>query len=107
MSTNPTPATTRTGPTVELFQATIARILPDPDQGQRQVISFYSRKLLDLVDIRRHALTGAEAVNCETLSATATVLFGAALAKLGFYPEAIAEHGALFGVAVRGIIVSS
>lgn len=90
-----------------LFRTMIDQLVPEPTEEQAVVITTYSRNIWHKVDRRRHATTGAAAVGCETLSATATVLFGAALSQLGFSPADVAKHGAPFGVAVRGLVASS
>lgn len=89
-----------------LFQATVARLVPDPDDAQLRVISTYGQALTDRVDRQRSAID-SRAVGFETLSATATALFGAALAELGFSPTYIAPHGAAYGVEVRGIVMGN
>ncbi|HKX73464.1 MAG TPA: hypothetical protein VJM32_05590 [Candidatus Saccharimonadales bacterium] len=107
MSTKSPAAQRRVTTTASLFRDSVARLIPNPDDVQRKVINTYALALTNRVDRRRRAKSGKTAVGFETLSATATALFGAALAELGFGPAYIAPHGAEFGVAVRGLVASA
>lgn len=90
-----------------LFRTMVERLVPEPTAEQTKTITAYTRAMWHQVDRRRRATTGVQAVGQETLSATATVLFGAALVQLGFSPNDVAKHGAPFGVSVRGLIASA
>jgi hypothetical protein len=107
VSTRPPAAQRRVTTTSGLFRASVAKLIPDPDDVQRKTINTYALALTNRVDRKRRAKSGKAAVGFETLSATATALFGAALAELGFGPVYIAPHGAEFGVAVRGLVASA